>query len=128
MGLERDADVQRVRVQVDCWGKTHAEVHPLAGQVEGQLSRFSGMAGGVEVLDTLLDQERESYESDTQLRRVSHDLYFLYEKGRLTTMAQVLSNCYIELDGQSYSGNGTNVAISLSSDVEEIRAFGQGEI
>lgn len=43
-------------------------------------------------------------------------------------MAQVLSNCFISIGGEEYSGRGTNVAISMSSDAQEIKAFGQSNV
>lgn len=66
----QDGSVIRVRVQLNCWGKTYADVQTLAGEVESRLSRFRGTEAGVEVLDVLQDSVTEGYESATQTRRV----------------------------------------------------------
>jgi hypothetical protein len=43
-------------------------------------------------------------------------------------MARLLSNCFIKIDGQDFSGIGTNVAIAMSSTSEEIKEFGSTTI
>lgn len=68
-----DSPVLTVWVQVDCWAKTYSEVQTLAAEVEAQLSRWKGTAAGVTVQDVLLKDQTDSYESDTQLRRVTQD-------------------------------------------------------
>jgi hypothetical protein len=40
-------------------------------------------------------------------------------------MAKLLTNCFIKIDGEEFSGYGTNVAIAMSATSEEIREFGQ---
>jgi len=71
--MGQDSQVVRVRMQVNCWGRTYAEAHALARQVTTQLSRFKGEVSGITVLDVLLDNELDTYESDTQTRRVIQD-------------------------------------------------------
>lgn len=71
--MGQDGPIIRVRVQVNCWGKTYAEARALAGEVEQQLSRYRGEAGGAKVLDVLLDSDTEGYESESQTRRVMQD-------------------------------------------------------
>lgn len=75
-----DGSVLRVRVQVNCWGKTYAEALSLAGAVEARMSRFSGEAGGVTVLDTLLDSSLERYELESNTRRVIQDYTIFIQK------------------------------------------------
>ena len=67
------APLYRVRVQVDVWGETYAQVRALANEVAGQLNRFRGDVDTTRVLDVLADNELETYESDALLRRVSQD-------------------------------------------------------
>lgn len=71
--MGRDGAVTRVRVQVNSWGRTYADARTLASEVEARLSRFQGLGSGVNVLDVLRDNEIETYESDTQTRRVIQD-------------------------------------------------------
>ncbi|HEX7119397.1 MAG TPA: DUF3168 domain-containing protein [Longimicrobiales bacterium] len=75
--MGQDGAIIRVRVQINSWGRSYAEARTLAGEVETQLSRFKGTVGGTRVLDVLLDNEIETYESETQARRVIQDFTFL---------------------------------------------------
>lgn len=72
-----DSPIVRVRMQVNSWGSTYATARTLAGEVESRINRFRGIAGGVNVLDVLLDNDVETYESETQLRRVMQDYTIL---------------------------------------------------
>jgi hypothetical protein len=69
-----DSTIVTARVQINSWARTYAEVRTLANEVEALLSRFRGTVGGLQVLDVLLDNEIELYESDTQTRRVVQDV------------------------------------------------------
>jgi hypothetical protein len=71
--MGQDGQVLRVRMQVNVWGSTYAEARTLAGEVAGRLSRFRGAVGVVQVLDILLDNELDTYESDSNARRVIQD-------------------------------------------------------
>jgi hypothetical protein len=71
--MGQDVPVVRVRAQVNAWGKTYAEARTLANETLTRLARFKGVVGAVQVLDVLADNEMESYESDTQTRRVILD-------------------------------------------------------
>jgi hypothetical protein len=68
-----DSPLTTVRVQVDSWAKTYAEARTLAGEVAARLKRFRGLSGSIEVLDVLLDNELETYESTSQTRRILQD-------------------------------------------------------
>lgn len=37
----------------------------------------------------------------------------------------ILSDCFISIDGEEYSGQGTNVAISMSAETSDVTTFGQ---
>lgn len=63
----------RIRLQLDVWGRTYADVRGLAAEAFARLNRYRGSVAGVEVLDVLLDNERETYEMDVDLRRVTQD-------------------------------------------------------
>jgi len=71
--MGQDSSIARVRMQVNAWGRTYAEARALAGQIEERLNRFRGTEGGVTIMDVLLDNDIETYESDTQTRRVAQD-------------------------------------------------------
>lgn len=71
--MGQDGPITRIRMQVNSWGSTYATARSLAGEVEALLKRFRGTAAGIVILDVLLDNELETFESDTQTRRVVQD-------------------------------------------------------
>lgn len=79
--MGKDAPLIRVRMQVNVWGKTYAEARATAGAVANRLSRFRGTVGATRVLDVLLDNELETYESDNGTRRVIQDYSLLVTAG-----------------------------------------------
>ena len=56
-------------MQLNLWGTTYAEARTLAGEVLARLSRYWDSS----VTDVLLDNELETYESESQTRRVIQD-------------------------------------------------------
>jgi len=69
--------VVRVRMQVNLWGRTYADARTLAAETLARLGRFNEQIGSTRVLDVLLDNELDTYESETQTRRVVHDYTIL---------------------------------------------------
>jgi hypothetical protein len=69
-----DANVHVIRIQVDCWAKSYAEVQGLANIVTSRLSRSRGPIAGYTVHDMLLDNSDDDFEPDTLLYRVSQNL------------------------------------------------------
>lgn len=69
--------VVRVRMQVNLWGRTYAEARTLASETLARLGRFADTIGTTRVLDVLLDNEFDTYESETQTRRVVQDYTLL---------------------------------------------------
>lgn len=65
--MGQDGPNARVRMQVNAWGRTYAEVRTLADQVSTRLSRFRGTVAGTVALDILLDNELASHESESTL-------------------------------------------------------------
>jgi hypothetical protein len=68
--MGQDTPLTRLRVQVDCWAKSHADVRALAAAVAARLSRFKGEFDSVDILDCLLENEIEGYEATSQTRRI----------------------------------------------------------
>jgi len=74
-----DADVEAVRVQVDCWATSYSAVRALAAEVSAALNRYSGTVNGIVVRDVLLQTELDLHEEDTGLRRVLQDFIIYLE-------------------------------------------------
>lgn len=71
--MGNDGPMTRARIQLNSWGSSYAEARTLAEEVETALNRFRGVVAGLRVLDILLDNEIETYESETEARRVIQD-------------------------------------------------------
>lgn len=65
----------RARVQIDAWARTFAEAKRLADAVRLALDGFKGHAGDVVVDRMYLDGDRDFFEGDAQLYRVTQDWF-----------------------------------------------------
>lgn len=71
-------DIVTARVQIDCWSATgYIEAKTLARAVRDALHAYAGDENGVQ--DFKADIDRDFYESDTKLYRVSSD-YLAYAR------------------------------------------------
>lgn len=71
--MGKDGPLIRARVQLNSWGSSYAQARTLAGEVEDMLNRFRGIVSGLNILDILIENEIETFESETEARRVIQD-------------------------------------------------------
>ncbi len=72
--LEGEAGLASIRIQVDCWAATSAEVDAVSRAVRKALNGFHAMVGAVPVRSVwLAGGGGRTYEPDTKLRRVQLD-------------------------------------------------------
>jgi len=91
MTLDGTPNPGRIRLQIDCWaaGDDHDGARALALAVKGGgqksakpgLNGFAGMVLGERLRGVFLVDERDFYESDVLLRRVSMDFIVHAEEG-----------------------------------------------
>ncbi len=77
--LSAEMGLAHPRIQVDSWGKTYASAKAVATQVRGALQRHSDSGSDPVWLDTLLDNDEDSYESDIRVYRVRAD-YIIWHR------------------------------------------------
>lgn len=78
----------RPRFQVDCWATTHNAAAALALLVKECLDGYQGSVqwddnspgNAIEIQGIFFDSERENYDSEAKLYRVSHDYFVWYEE------------------------------------------------
>lgn len=61
------------RFQFDAWATTYASAKAISDQVRAALNGHTGSMGGVTIRAALVDDERTSFEPETNLFRVSSD-------------------------------------------------------
>ena len=71
--MSEDAEVARPRIQIDTWAETDASAKAVATQVRTALQRWADATTSPVVLDSLLDNDEDSYEPDTNIYRVRQD-------------------------------------------------------
>lgn len=82
-GRAKPLGLARPRIQVDSWAADYNQVKALAAAVQGALCPEDGLSGtfaGVEIDVITPAGERDSYEPDTQLRRVSADFFVSHKE------------------------------------------------
>jgi hypothetical protein len=72
--------LMKVRVQVDCYGKTYLDAAKVAQALRTLLSGFRGFARGSNVPAVFLEAERDLYDSDLVLYRRSQD-FIVWDAG-----------------------------------------------
>jgi len=61
------------RFQVDAWATTYTGAKTLADAIRGALDGYRGTASGTRIGSCLIDSERDIYESEIKIYRVSQD-------------------------------------------------------
>lgn len=82
-GRGKPLGLARPRIQIDSWAADYNQVKALAAAVQGALCPEDGLSGtfaGVEVDVITPAGERDLYEPDTGLRRVSADFFVSHKE------------------------------------------------
>lgn len=74
----RGAGTKRPRFQITAWGETPDDAFTLAGLIEGKLSGFRGLAGGVQIPGIFKEDGRDRFEEgfENVANRYGRDLDF----------------------------------------------------
>lgn len=78
--MQGASGLARPRVQIDAYAPTPDEAAQLADTVKFYLDGYSGPMGNVTVQGVFFDTEREDYQADVDLHRVSRDYIVHYEE------------------------------------------------
>jgi len=70
----------RARFQVDAWASTYDAARAAAAAVRRACDGFRGVVSGVELQEVQLATDRDLYEPDVQLHRVSADYFVAHEE------------------------------------------------
>lgn len=70
----------RCRFQVDAWASTYDDARQLAAATRRALDGFRGVVAGVELQEVQLATDRDLYEPDVKLHRVSADYFVAHEE------------------------------------------------
>lgn len=74
--MEGLAGPHRPRIQIDCWATSYVTAKQMAEAVRQSLEGWRQAAGANEAIrGTFLDGDRDLYEPDTKLHRVSSDFF-----------------------------------------------------
>ena len=68
----------RVNMEVSAWADTYESALAICKQVKAALQRWSGTYGSVIIQDTFVENEMQSYESDTNGVQVSQSFIMWY--------------------------------------------------
>lgn len=82
-GRAKPLGLARPRIQIDCWAVDYSQVKALAAAVQSALCPEHGLSGvfaGVEIDVITPAGERDIYEPDTGLRRVSADFFVSHKE------------------------------------------------
>jgi hypothetical protein len=70
----------RVRMQIDAYAPLHDDANSLADLVKLALDGYSGLMGSVDVQGVFFETERDDYQPDVDLHRVSRDYTMVFEE------------------------------------------------
>jgi Protein of unknown function (DUF3168) len=70
----------RPRMQIDAWAATPDEAAALANLVKDRVDGYRGLMGTVPVQGVFFADEREDYQSDIDMHRMSRDYIIWYEE------------------------------------------------
>lgn len=65
-GMTADYGIDELRFQMDSWGDTIISAHLVAAQVKDALSRWADATTSPVILDVMLDNELDEFDSDLQ--------------------------------------------------------------
>ena len=68
----------RPRLQIDCYAPLADDASALADLVKEVIDGYRGLMGAVNVQGVFFDGERDDYQSDVDLHRVSRDYFVWY--------------------------------------------------
>lgn len=78
--MQGASGLTRTRMQVDAYATTHDAAASLADAIKEVLDGYRGLMGSVTVQGVFFDTEREDYQDDVKLYRVSRDYFIWYEE------------------------------------------------
>ena len=78
--MQGPSGLTRPRFQIDAYAPSHDDAAELADLVKLALDGYSGLMGSVNVQGVFFETEREDYQSDVGLHRVSRDYLIWYEE------------------------------------------------
>jgi hypothetical protein len=78
--MEGPSGLTRPRFQIDAWAATPDEANTLADLVKFYLDGFSGSMDTVVVQGAFFETERDDYQADIDMYRVSRDYIIVYEE------------------------------------------------
>lgn len=82
VNIDRSAEEFK-RVQIDCWGRTFAEVKNIQVQLHALLDGFQGSCpDGTKVSLSTRDIEADFFESDNEMFRAMSEYIFTYPSGQ----------------------------------------------
>jgi len=78
--LTQDTDLVDNLVQIDCYSETYPEVRSVYQAVRAALQRYQGTNAAIEIVDAVIDDERDIREEETKLFRTSVDYLITFRE------------------------------------------------
>ena len=68
------------RLQIESWSKSYSEAKTLAAAIRKALDGYSGTASGTVIRSCLIESERDIFESEIEVYRVTSDWFIWHEE------------------------------------------------
>jgi hypothetical protein len=78
--MQGASGLARVRMQIDVWASTPDLAAPLANLVKERIDGYRGPMGAVPVQGVFFADEREDYQPDIDMHRMSRDYLIWYDE------------------------------------------------
>jgi uncharacterized protein DUF3168 len=78
--MQGASGLYQTRFQIDAWGMTQALANGLANMLKDRLDGFKGLMGSVVCQGAFFNTEREDYDQESKLFRVSRDYLCWFEE------------------------------------------------
>jgi hypothetical protein len=78
--MQGASGLSRPRFQIDAWAVTQDDAAALASLVKDRIDGYRGLMGAVPVQGVFFADEREDYQSDIDMHRMSRDYLIWYEE------------------------------------------------
>lgn len=78
--MDGPSGLSRPRFQIDAWAASADEAAELANLVKEHIDGYRGLMGDVVVQGVFFDSERDDYQADIKMFRVSRDYLIWYEE------------------------------------------------
>lgn len=78
--LVADTDITEARFQFDTWSKSYETLRSIADALRMEFQRFRGTVSSVVIEDCDIDEERDEYNSETQVHRNIMDILITYRE------------------------------------------------